>query len=310
MEIIYINKSSDIFNFLQDSEFYKLIIDLRTKDQYEKSHIKSSINLPPPKKDHNDDLKKEVDKIISDFQLSSKSKFKTKKIVLYSSSEFKIYDNIQNNNHNNTDSKKDCWENNVLNYLINNNNIFINNNNKKEIKLLIYQNGFNQFQTLYPFMCNNKILYPTEIIENFLYLGNKENSEIKEQIDNLKITHILNLAQEITDSFPNDYKYYDGCKWIDSKREFILDDFKQVIKFINDAKDINGRVLVHCAKGISRSSTAVIAYFINEFKISTIEAYNKIKSKRSIIEPNYNYYYQLDQFYKNLKEQEECIIKN
>jgi len=47
-----------------------------------------------------------------------------------------------------------------------------------------------------------------------------------------------------------------------------------------------GSVLVHCAAGKSRSASLVIAYLMREFKWKYEEAFNYVKSKRSIVQPN------------------------
>jgi protein-tyrosine phosphatase len=55
-------------------------------------------------------------------------------------------------------------------------------------------------------------------------------------------------------------------------------------------------VLVHCAAGVSRSPTLVIAYIMWSQKKTRKEAYEYVSSKRPIIDPNENFMNQLEMF--------------
>jgi len=51
-----------------------------------------------------------------------------------------------------------------------------------------------------------------------------------------------------------------------------------------------GGVLVHCAAGVSRSSSNVIAYLMRRKKnMSFNEAFNFVKKRRPVICPNYRF---------------------
>ena len=56
------------------------------------------------------------------------------------------------------------------------------------------------------------------------------------------------------------------------------------------------RVLVHCLAGMSRSATIVIAYLLATTAMTTTEATEFVRSKRSIIRPNYGFINQLEQY--------------
>ena len=45
------------------------------------------------------------------------------------------------------------------------------------------------------------------MIVNFIYLGSEWNSANKEELENNKITHILNVTKEIDNFFPGDFIY-------------------------------------------------------------------------------------------------------
>jgi len=63
--------------------------------------------------------------------------------------------------------------------------------------------------------------------------------------------------------------------------------------FLEEVKKKGGKVLVHCLIGKSRSVSIVIAYFILNMGYSYEKAYNHVKIRRFIAEPNYGFAKQL-----------------
>jgi protein-tyrosine phosphatase len=82
--------------------------------------------------------------------------------------------------------------------------------------------------------------------------------------------------------------------------------FEQACQFIEEARQSNGRVLVHCACGVSRSSTLCCAYLIKHQSMSVEEAISHLRSRRHIIQPNPAFLRQLIQY----NEQIECDNNN
>jgi protein-tyrosine phosphatase len=62
-------------------------------------------------------------------------------------------------------------------------------------------------------------------------------------------------------------------------------------------------VYVHCAAGVSRSASVVIAFLMKEFKMKFQEAFDFVKERRPQIMPNSNFRSQLEIFEKELAEQ-------
>jgi len=63
--------------------------------------------------------------------------------------------------------------------------------------------------------------------------------------------------------------------------------------------------LVHCAAGISRSSTIVIAYLMQAMQFSLTEAFKYVREKRPIISPNDGFSRQL-QVYQDILSSNNC----
>jgi len=131
------------------------------------------------------------------------------------------------------------------------------------------------------------------ICEN-LYLSDWEGASNLNFIKELGITKIISLGNEKEQEM---YKFYDDIEYLkiiikDNKEENICKYFKETNKFISD-----GIVLVHCNKGISRSSTIIISYFMNK-GMNYEKTYRKIKKIRYMIKPNEGFIKQLIDYYK------------
>ena len=84
----------------------------------------------------------------------------------------------------------------------------------------------------------------------------------------------------------------------DHDRCDIMDHFDSCIAFINKHRKQGISVYVHCAAGVSRSATIVIAYLMKEYKLGYESAFRKLKLCRPIIDPNNGFRKQLKEFQK------------
>lgn len=151
------------------------------------------------------------------------------------------------------------------------------------------------------------------IIPDFLYLSSYNVAKNKEIVYDHKITHIINSAADVcqnhfeddsnNDSNPIEYKIsYLSFNLKDHAMENIECLFYEVIQFIENARNNNGRVLVHCIQGISRSVTLILSYLIFSQKLNYDEAFRIVSGKRSIASPNLGFSIQLQNFYQRLFE--------
>jgi protein-tyrosine phosphatase len=69
------------------------------------------------------------------------------------------------------------------------------------------------------------------------------------------------------------------------------------------------KVFVHCAAGMSRSATIVIAYLMWKQKMLLCDAIDFVKKKRPIISPNLNFMRQLQTFQDLLIKKDYDINK-
>eukprot|EP01001_Neometanema_parovale_P008708 NODE_4970_length_996_cov_21.326460_g4763_i0.p1 GENE.NODE_4970_length_996_cov_21.326460_g4763_i0~~NODE_4970_length_996_cov_21.326460_g4763_i0.p1 ORF type:complete len:308 (+),score=54.41 NODE_4970_length_996_cov_21.326460_g4763_i0:53-925(+) len=130
--------------------------------------------------------------------------------------------------------------------------------------------------------------------------GNMLMAKDKEKLTELGVTHILSLTRQ---RVPDDIRTSFVWKQIqvsDTPRTEIMHTFKDAFDFIEDARLKNGKVLIHCRAGVSRSSCVSIAYLMWHAKMHLSEAYIYVKERRAIAHPNKGFLNQLMNFEKHL----------
>ena len=139
---------------------------------------------------------------------------------------------------------------------------------------------------------------PIEIIPH-LFLGSIGSASNLKQLQNFKITHIICCAKGIQNFFPDNFKYL-NINLLDSQTEPIKKHFEESNKFIDDAIQNKGNVLIHCHAGISRSSAILIAYIMKTQKMSLDKVLELIRAKRDKVKPNDGFIEQLKEYEKEL----------
>lgn len=133
---------------------------------------------------------------------------------------------------------------------------------------------------------------PSEILDGFLFLGDFESANCKQQLEHLKISHVLNVTTS------PDLGKHSGITTLhlhiqDHETENIRALFSPACDFITSARDSKGRVLVHCMAGRSRSASVVLAYLMRHHQFPLNEAFFHAKKRRSLICPNWGFWQQL-----------------
>ena len=130
-----------------------------------------------------------------------------------------------------------------------------------------------------------------QIIDN-LWLGAISSSCNREALHEYNIETIITAFLGSTANFPYDFKY-ERAKLRDVEDEDILSDFELLLPIIHKNLMDGKGVLCNCQKGRSRSASIVAAYLIRYKGMTTDEALEFIKSKRTQINPNKGYIEQL-----------------
>ncbi|KAK6538653.1 hypothetical protein TWF694_010231 [Orbilia ellipsospora] len=87
--------------------------------------------------------------------------------------------------------------------------------------------------------------------------------------------------------------------------EKLLDQLEKGVGFIDkalDGQDGNGKILVHCLQGMSRSCSFVVAYLVWKDDITVGKALEIVQEKRKKARPNAGFYRQLVEWEARCKE--------
>ncbi|KAM4623612.1 dual specificity phosphatase 29-like [Polymixia lowei] len=131
-----------------------------------------------------------------------------------------------------------------------------------------------------------------------LYIGDAATAQDKCLLVKLGVTHVVNAADgpQHIDTGPRFYAdadiLYHGVEAADHKDFDMSPFFNATADFIHKALDQKGKVLVHCARGISRSATLVLAFLMIRERLTLAEAIKDVRRHRNIL-PNAGFLNQL-----------------
>ena len=136
-------------------------------------------------------------------------------------------------------------------------------------------------------------------ITETIYLGNMVAAFNKKQLKKLGIKKILTVMGAFGNHYEPHEFIHKAIEVDDDFRTNIIQYFKECFLFIEG----NDKVFVHCAAGMSRSPTIVIAYLMWKKQLYLNDALNFVRKKRPLVSPNANFMNQLKIF-------DELLIKN
>lgn len=144
------------------------------------------------------------------------------------------------------------------------------------------------------------VLTPVKILD-WLYLGNKKDSENLDLLKKHKIQAILNVSIECRNEFPHifEYKKIPICDTIQTNIKFYFND---ATNFLENCRQKGKNVLVHCYMGRSRSTSSIIAYFIRYKNLSYESAFLQIKTSKPDVQPNSGFICQLKEYENEVKK--------
>ena len=139
----------------------------------------------------------------------------------------------------------------------------------------------------------------SEVYENKIYISDFATSCDIDLLKEIGITHIIIAVIGIDPLFPSDFEYLKLDMPDVNNCNLISYIYKSKV-FIDDAIKNNGKVLVHCMYGISRSVSIVCGYLMYTNNWTYDKAIITIKSKRINAKPNDGFIFQLNDISKLL----------
>ena len=143
---------------------------------------------------------------------------------------------------------------------------------------------------IYCFACKIRVLF---LFQNYYACcklqGSVDAASELPLLEEICVTHILDATSMSLEYFP-------GRFILDLPQADIISGLDDCFSFIDEAVKNNGKVLVHCMAGISRSSSIVIGYLMKSNNMSFEEALEHVKTQRPATNPNSGFRDQLKRY--------------
>jgi len=147
----------------------------------------------------------------------------------------------------------------------------------------------------------------SEIIPGFLYLGSRAVAEDIRALRDIKVTHIVNCSRDHDDGVPNYWESGENFTYLRvplqdfSVGQKLRPHLRFSLSFIQECRRMSSaRVFVHCHEGFSLSASIVIAYMMQEEKLTYTQALSKVRLARGMVKPNAAFAMELRTFQEEL----------
>lgn len=159
-----------------------------------------------------------------------------------------------------------------------------------------------------------QLIYHDEESNFSIFLGSYFAAKSKKFLLDNKITHVLNVADEI----PNEHEGKPDCAHItyckldlDDTVDFPIEEFlPSAHSFIDSSRNTasSSSILIHCKAGMSRSAAIVISYLMKQYQFSLHKAMYHSIEKRPEVSPNKGFIKKLQVYEKSLFNQQETTL--
>ncbi|XP_056362894.1 serine/threonine/tyrosine-interacting-like protein 1 isoform X1 [Oenanthe melanoleuca] len=168
--------------------------------------------------------------------------------------------------------------------------------------VLVLKGGYKRFSACYHFLKSYKTVwmpqeldnfepYPVEILPAKLYMGNFKQASDKQIQKDLQIKSLVNVSEDPVTLFAEEGKSL-HIPVPDSLEADLFSSFPTISHFIDAQLEV-GAVLVFSSLGISRSSTATMAYLMHSCRFSLQRAWKYLLKCKMNMRPNRGFVEQL-----------------
>lgn len=125
-------------------------------------------------------------------------------------------------------------------------------------------------------------------ITSNLFVGGAEVAKSWETLQQQGITQVINCSASVVDTHFIHKKNmsYLALSMVDGRQDDIAWFFCEVVQCIRQALRDDANVLLHCEKGISRSCSYAIAYYMFSEGVPWKDAFDHVKTRRIVCNPN------------------------
>ncbi|KAM6956418.1 dual specificity protein phosphatase 19-like [Aplochiton taeniatus] len=133
------------------------------------------------------------------------------------------------------------------------------------------------------------------VIRPFMLLSSQDVAHDLDTLRRYKVSHVLNVSYGVDNVFPDQFNYK-TVSLLDLPETDITTHLPACFQFIDQAREQQGMVLLHCNAGVSRSASVAIGYLMAREGLLFDDAYEQVKLARSSICPNPGFYRQLQNY--------------
>ncbi|UJR25219.1 hypothetical protein I4U23_006571 [Adineta vaga] len=128
-------------------------------------------------------------------------------------------------------------------------------------------------------------------------------------LDEFGITHVISIQKNPISPF--EHRQYLLIPAKDHISQDLLQYTAQCNDFIHNARLNQGKVLIHCVEGKSRSPSIACIYLMTITGVSWSDVINSLRGVRTLVDPNFAFQRQLKHFHDQLmiQERERLITK-